>query len=231
MLLRQIIIHQQDVRLKTCIVCKMLLSKYCWALTRFILVWILLIPQRHQVRSKLGGNPTFEESTMTLTVRLLVCWGRRSLYTLLKGYRERLGGGRWEVACLDDRHSSGHHSGYHAGRHSGHHSRSLPPLPPRRHGEAEGGGWKYLMEIFPWFRGEEGGGVSHSEVRWHSNIRPSGDIMYYTDIGQSSLRFTAHQGQHIYWGQSRIGVNKPWVSQLRHDVFKHFQISENLETS
>ena len=53
---------------------------------------ILVILQRVLV-----GNITFEESTMTLTVQLLVCWARRTLYTLLKGYRETLGGGRWEV--------------------------------------------------------------------------------------------------------------------------------------
>ena len=52
------------------------------------------------------GNITFEESTMTLTVRLLVCRARRSLYTLLKGYRETLtgrevGGERWTVWMTD----------------------------------------------------------------------------------------------------------------------------------
>ena len=56
---------------------------------------------------------------MTLTVRLLVCWGRRTLYSLLKGYRERRreeGGGR------DDRHQAGHYSGHHLG----------PQSPPHR---------------------------------------------------------------------------------------------------
>ena len=209
----------------------MWLSKYCWALTRFILVWILLIPQRHQVRSKLAGKPTFEESTMTLTVRLLVCWGRRSLYSLLKGYRERLGGGRWEVR-------GGMFGWQTQPRTPLWISRRTPLWSPLKisasssSSASRGGRGRTMetmqwLEIFPWYGGEEGGGVSQSEVRWHSNIRPSGDIMYYADIGQSSLRFTAHQGQHIYWGQSRIGVNKPWLSQLRHDVFKHFQIPEN----
>ena len=175
----------------------MWLSKYCWALTRFILVWILLIPQRHQVRSKLGGNPTFEESTMTLTVRLLVCWGRRSLYSLLKGYRERPGGGRWEVACLDDRHSSGHHSGYHAGRHSAHHLRSLPPPPPRRHGEAEGGRWKQCNDwkYFPDM--EERRVVEWVKVRW-------GDIL--TSGRQVTLCMTLTLDSPAF-GLQRIRVN------------------------
>ena len=53
---------------------------------------ILVILQRVLV-----GNITFEESTMTLTVQLLVCSARRTLYTLLKGYRDQGDTGRWEV--------------------------------------------------------------------------------------------------------------------------------------
>ena len=136
--------------------------------------------------------------------------------------------------------------------------RTLLWSPPRTAvSSSQGGGWKYQTiwgENYCWWsRGEAGGDCSLEWVipsearlvglgwgwRWHSYIRPTverGDIISIT-LTLDSPAF----GLLLIRVKSFTGGNpgdwiefKPWLSQLRtwrHQVFKQFQIPENLKRS